>query len=199
MVECGRRLWQRNLIGACEGNLSCQLDDGRILCTPNGAVKGDLGASDLVVIDLNGKQIDSNSNTPSSEIRVHTAIYRECPSVGAVVHAHPIYATSFALAGVTIPTDSLPEALVELGPVALVPFAMPGTEELPAAMLPYLDKHRTFLLANHGAVTVGSGLLEAANRMECLERVAQIIYLSRALGGPVPLGEDDLRRLGGTR
>jgi L-fuculose-phosphate aldolase len=197
MLECGKMLWQRNLIGACEGNLSCRLDENRLLCTRSGVSKGHLTLDDLVEIHLDGKQIDPNSHKPSSEIRVHLAIYRECPHVEAVVHAHPIFATAFALSGVRIPTENMPEALVELGPVALVPFGMPGTDDLPDALKPFIPGHCSFLLANHGAVTTGRSLLEASHRMETFERVAQIVFLSNGLGGPALLPAGVFDRLKG--
>jgi L-fuculose-phosphate aldolase len=126
---------------------------------------------------------------------MHLGIYRQCPEVEAVVHAHPIYATAFGLAGRTVPTEFLPEALLELGPVALVPFALPGTDEVPNSLSPFLGHHRTFLLSNHGAVTVGKSLREATHRMEVLERIAQITYLSHTLGPPRPLTPAQLARL----
>ena len=189
MVAAGRLLWERDLVGATEGNLSCRLGE-HILCTPSGLSKGHLAESDLVVIDLNGNAIEGG--TPSSEIKLHLRLYRVCPEVQAVVHAHPLTATAFATCGQTIPIDFLPEAVVVLGDIALVPFAMPGTESLPDALEPFARQHRTFLLANHGAVTVGPTLLEAAYRMETLERVAKIVAACRQIGEPRPLSDADL-------
>lgn len=125
---------------------------------------------------------------------MHLGIYQQCPHIEAVVHAHPLNATAFALAGKTIPIEFLPEALVELGPVALVPFAMPGTDEVPDSLIPFLERHRTFLLSNHGAVTTGGNLREATYRMEVLERIAQITTLSQALGPPSSLSPAQLAR-----
>ena len=73
----------------------------------------------------------------------------------AVVHAHPPIATGFSLAGQEIPDDLLPESIYVLGSVATVPFCMPGTDEVPDGLEPYLDNHKTFLLSHHGAATMG--------------------------------------------
>jgi len=194
MVAAGRRLWERDLVGATEGNLSCRLGD-HILCTPSGLSKGHLTPEDLVVIDHSGRSLNEIDLKPSSEIRLHLRLYREIPDAQAVVHAHPLTATAFATCGETVPVEMLPEAVVVLGTVALVPFAMPGTDELPDALTPFCRVHRTFLLANHGAATIGSTLMDAVYRMETLERVAQIIFRARQIGTPSPLPESALIRL----
>lgn len=192
MVRAGRLLWERDLVGATEGNLSCRLG-GHLLCTPSGVSKGHLDEDELVEIDLDGNPL--RGGAPSSEIKLHLRVYRHCPDVQAVVHAHPITATGFATAGQTVPTHYLPEAVVVLGDVALVPFAMPGTESLPDALEPFVKSHRTFLLANHGALAVGNSLMDAAHRMETLERVARIIFASHQLGTPNPLPDPAIAEL----
>lgn len=194
MVAAGRRLWERDLVGATEGNLSCRLGE-HVLCTPSGLSKGHLAPEDLVVIDHAGRSLNETDLKPSSEIRLHLRLYREIPEAQAVVHAHPLTATAFATCGEAVPVEMLPEAVVVLGTVALVPFAMPGTDELPDALTPFCRGHRTFLLANHGAATIGRTLMDAVYRMETLERVAQIVFRARQIGIPSPLPEDALIRL----
>jgi len=181
ICEVGRMLWQRGLVGATEGNISVRLDDQHILCTPSGVSKGHLQATDLVVIDYEGKS--STGNTPSSEIRMHLRMYAKRADCMAVVHAHPITATGFALAGESLPNDAMPGSTVVLGPVALVPFGMPGTEDLPNTLEPFLADHKTFLLSHHGAVVMGRDVKDAYHRMEILERTAQIVLTARMLGG----------------
>lgn len=185
LCDIGRRLWQRGLVGACEGNLSVRLDEARILCTPAGVSKGHLKPNDLLVIDRAGKPL--GGGTPSSEIKMHLRIYDRRPDCQAVVHAHPPIATGFALSGTEIPDNLLPEAAMSLGSVALVPFGMPGTDEVPNQLEPLLADHKTFLLSHHGAVVLGSDLHDAYHRMETLERVAQIVLVARLLDGPRPL------------
>ncbi len=185
MCEMGRRLWQRDLIGATEGNLSVRLSADSLLCTPSGLSKGHLQPPDLVVISLDGEVLKGSA--PSSEIKLHLRIYEKRPDCMAVIHAHPPVATGFALAGESIPDNLLPEAAMVLGPVALAPFAMPGTDEAPDSIEPLLADHKTILLSHHGAVTMGNSLLDAFNRMETLERVARIVLTARVLGGAEPM------------
>jgi len=185
MCDVGRRLWQRNLVGATEGNLSVRLSPQRILCTPSGKSKGHLRPDDLVIIDNRGNSVCGKS--PSSEIKLHVRILARRPDCQAVIHAHPPIATAFALAGEDIPDDLMPEAAYVLGSVASVPFGMPGTDEVPNGLDPLLEDHKTFLLANHGAVVMGLDLMDAFNRMEVLERVAQVIMYAKAIGQARPM------------
>ncbi len=185
MCEIGRRLWQRGLVGATEGNLSARLSTRQILCTPTGASLGHMKPDELVVIDNQGKPVDGG--TPSSEIKLHLRILAKRPDCQAVIHAHPPTATAFALAGEDIPDNLLPESAYVLGSVATIPFAMPGTDEVPDAIEPLLEDHKTFLMSHHGAVVMGKDLTDAYNRMETLERISQIILTARQLDTPRPM------------
>ena len=165
--------------------MSARISPQRILCTPSGVSKGHLRPADLIVIDNHGRAVEGGE--PSSEIKMHVAIYAKRPDCQAVVHAHPPIATGFALAGEDIPDDVLPESVVVLGSVATVPFCMPGTEEVPKALEPLLDDHKTFLLSHHGAVVLGKDLMDAYYRMETLERVASIVMNAKLIGKPRPM------------
>lgn len=189
MCEFGRRLWERGLVGAAEGNLSVRLDSGMILCTPAGASKGHMKPSDLVIIDGDGVP-QSDNGRPSSEIKLHLRCLRDRPDCAAVIHAHPPVATAFSLTRRSIPDDLLPEAAYVLGRVALVPYSMPGTDEVPEMLAPFLADHKTFLLSHHGAAALGVDLRDAYNRMETLERVARVLLLAEVLGGAEPLPTD---------
>lgn len=194
MCEMGRRLWQRGLVGAAEGNLSVRLSPQRILCTPTGISKGHMRPGDLVVIDNRGNVVGEGS--PSSEIKLHIRIYAHRPDCVAVIHAHPPVATGFALAGEDIPDDLLPESAVVLGSVATLPFCLPGTDEVPNAIEPLLADHKAFLMSHHGAVVMGKDLQDACFRMETLERVAQVVLVAKQLGGTRAMPERGFRVFG---
>jgi len=180
LVEAGRRLWERDLVGATEGNLSVRLDNGHLLSTPSGVSKGHLAESDLVVIDLQGNALGPGK--VSSEIKLHLAIYGERPDCQAVVHAHPLHATALTLCSMSFPNDLVPEGAVVLGRVETVPFGMPGTDEVPDRLRPFLKQSKTFLLDHHGAVVLGSSPMDAVFRMETLERVARMYFVASSLG-----------------
>jgi L-fuculose-phosphate aldolase len=186
LVELGRRLHARDLVGAAEGNLSARLGDDRFLVTGSGISKGHLAPADLVVVDGAGRVL-CGTRRASTELRMHLAVYAARPDVTAVVHAHPITAVALTVAGVPPPSDLVPEAAVTLGPVAVAAFATPGTDEVPASLAPLLAGHDAILLERHGAITLGRSPTEAFERMETLERVARIALAARLLGRCEPL------------
>ncbi|MGC4000213.1 MAG: class II aldolase/adducin family protein [Anaeromyxobacter sp.] len=186
LIEVCRALHARDLIGAAEGNVSARLCPGLFLVTPSGANKARLAPADLVVVDGSG-QVVRGTGRASTEVRMHLAAYAARPDAAAAVHAHPLTAVALTVAGLPPPDDLVPEAAVTLGPIARVPFATPGTDELPAALAPHLAGHEVFLLERHGALALGHTLAEAFDRMETLERVARIALLARAAGRCEPL------------
>ena len=98
IVRVGKLLHQRSYIAATDGNLSVRLDEDRVLVTPTGMSKGGMKTADMVVVDMDGRQIKGR-RTVTSEIGMHLLIYSMRPDVRAVVHAHPKTATGFAAAG----------------------------------------------------------------------------------------------------
>lgn len=193
MCEVGRRLYAKGLIGATEGNISCRLSPRQILCTPTGLCKGFMRPDDLTVIDTAGNIV--RGAPPSSEIKLHLGIFKGRKDCQAVIHAHPPIATAFTVAGENIPDDILPEAAYVLGSVVTVPFAFPGTDEVPRSLEPFLEDHKTFLLSHHGAATMGSSLFDALYRMETLERIAFMIYTARTMGKLLPMPSSAFTKL----
>jgi L-fuculose-phosphate aldolase len=89
----------------------------------------------------------------------------------------------------------LPELILLVGRVPLVPYGTPGTPELGERVEPFIARHDAVLLANHGAVTVGPTLEAAWIRMESLEHAARILFVARALGRVTELTADAVKRL----
>jgi L-fuculose-phosphate aldolase len=191
IVAVCRRLYDRGLIAGQDGNVSVRLPSGHILVTPAGLSKVDVAVEDLVELAPDGSQVTPGPRA-SSEVGMHLRIYRERADVRAVVHAHPPVATAFGVAGRDFMDAILPEVIFHLGSVPLVPFAMPGTPALGDAMAPFLARHDAFLLASHGATTVGPSLRLAHQRMENLEHAARILHAAEALGPLTPLRAEDV-------
>ncbi len=91
------------------------------------------------------------------------------------------------MAGYTLDTTLLPEAIVALGEVPTVPYQMPTTWAFAQAVGEAMHHADAALLENHGSVAVGNSLQTAFNIMETLERAAQVFYLATTLGGARPL------------
>jgi L-fuculose-phosphate aldolase len=194
LVACGRRLDALGFAPATDGNVSARLGPGSLLVTPAGREKGSLAPGELLVVDLEGRVLEGEGR-PSTEIPMHLLCYRRRGDVGGVVHAHPPVATAFAAAGVPLDASVMPEIVLTVGPVPLVPYATPGTEELARALAPLVEGHDAFLLASHGVLTLGRDVREALHRMERVEHLAKVTLAARLLGGPRSLTDSEVLSL----
>lgn len=194
IIEVGDYLAKRQYHAALAGNISARLSQNRVLCTRHAADIGNLRPDDIVLCDMAGNCL-KGKKVPTSEFDMHRVAYEERKDVGAVIHSHPPTAMAFAAASTPLDALMLPEMVVLLGPVALVPYATPGTTALAERLRPFLQAHDGFLLENHGALTVGRDSREAALRMELLEHSAQITLLVRQIGKPFVLKPEELESL----
>jgi L-fuculose-phosphate aldolase len=179
IVEVGRRLYARGLIGGNEGNISVREGD-TLLVTPAGVCKGFLSPEMIVRTDLDGRPL--GGGRASTEILMHTAVYRRRNDVTAVVHAHPPTATGFAAAGIPLDRPLIAEAVVTLGAVPIIPYGQPSTSELAKNVGDAICASHALLMANHGAITVGDSLSRAWERMETVEQLAKVALVTRILG-----------------
>lgn len=194
LVGVCQKLARRKWVANHDGNVSCRLGDGRFLASPTAVHKGDVGLEMLVVVDGEGKVVQGTRKV-FSEMALHLAIYRARPDVQWVVHAHPPYATAWAVAGESFfEVPFMGEPVVSLGArIPLVPYLAPG--EGPGPLEAEIQEVDAVLLANHGVFTVGKDAETAFLRMELVEHVARIAALARPLGGPRPLPHDAVEKL----
>lgn len=196
ICEIGKRIYDRGMVAANDGNISVKLNDNEFLCTPTGVSKGFMTPEYICKVDANGKVIQANPGfKPSSEIKMHMRVYKERPDVKSVVHAHPMYATAFAIAGIPLTQPIMPEAVIALGCVPIAEYGTPSTEEIPDAVSKHLQYFDAVLLENHGALAYSDSLLAAYHKMESVEFYAQLLFLSRQLGGPKELSDAQVKRL----
>src|SRR6186713_11614 len=198
IVEVGRRLYARGYTASNDGNISTRLDDRRLLMTPKSVCKGFMSPDMMVVTDLDGKKL-AGDRDPSSEMQMHLEVYRQRPDARAVVHAHPPIATGFAVAGIALDRAVLAEVVTTLGSVPIADYATPSTKELPEAVRKYVKAHDGMLLANHGALTLGTDVFAAYYKMETIEHFAKISLVARMLGGENLISRDEVLRLQGLR
>lgn len=196
MCEIGKRVYQRGMVAANDGNFSVKLGSDEFLCTPTGVSKGFMTPEYICKVNARGEVLEANEGfRPSSEIKMHMRIYERRPDVGAVVHAHPMYATTFAIAGQPLMDPIMPEAVIFLGGVPLARYGTPSTMEIPDSIEEFLPDYDAVLLENHGALTYSDTLLNAYHRMESVEFYARLMYQAKMLGGPQILGPDKVEAL----
>ena len=196
ICDIGKRIYNKNMVAANDGNISVKLNDHEFLCTPTGVSKGFMTPEYICKVDETGAVIEANEGfRPSSEIKMHMRVYAKRSDVGAVVHAHPNFATSFAIAGIPLSQPIMPEAVISLGCVPLTPYGTPSTPEIPDSIEEYLNDFDSVLLENHGALTWSTDLLSAYMKMESLEFYAELLYKSRMLGGPEEFSKEQIAKL----
>jgi L-fuculose-phosphate aldolase len=189
IVEVARNLYERQLNCGYAGNLSVRVGD-LIWVTPAAVPKHRLMPEQIVKVDLEGHPL--SPGRPSSEAKMHYALYRAKPSIGAIVHAHPPFATLVATSPIELP-PILPEMEIVLGAVTWIPYARPGTQKLADAVAGALAHAKFGILLNHGALSVGRTLSEAFDFLEMGESLCQTHVFARLLGLTNTLPREDVR------
>jgi len=179
IVAGGRRLGARGLIWAGEGNLSVRLDPERLLITPSGRRKDQLGPDDLVVVrpghpDGEREARSRSGLGPSSDLAIHLALHAARRDMGAVVHAHLPASLGLTMAGEVPDPGVLPETALFIPRLPYVSFGEMGSDDLAARVAAALtDGPEPFavacLLERHGGVAVGSDVDAAVDRLELVE------------------------------
>jgi len=184
IVAAGRKLWQRQYVDGNGGNISFRLGENAVLCTPTLVSKADLRPEDLCLVDLEGNQL-AGTRARTSEILMHLEIYKAVPEAKAVLHCHPPHATAYAITGKVPPTCVIPEYEVFVGGVALAQYETPGTQAFADAVLPFVRKHNTVLLQNHGIVCWADTVTHAEWYAEVVDTYCWTLMLAAQLGAPI--------------
>jgi len=196
IVRVMRICTQKRLIESNDGNISCRLDDSRLIITPSGSYKADLQPDEMIIMNLDGTVLQCKlGSRPTSETLLHLEAYHQRADINAVLHAHPLHATALTIAGIPFPIDLIPEVLLTLGDVPTAAYATPGTIDMALAIRPLIKTYNTILLSHHGSLSVGKTLIETLIDLERLEHAAESYALAASLGKIIPLPEGELPRL----
>jgi L-fuculose-phosphate aldolase len=189
VAETARRLAVEGLVLGTAGNVSERSDD-LIAVTPTGAVLEHVAAEDIVVVDLDGSPVDGEL-APTSELALHLGAYRR-DEVGAVVHVHSPFATALSCV-----LDELPVVhygmLALGGPVRVASYATFGSLELADLTLDALRDRTAALMANHGAIALGTDMPSALENARLLEWACTLYWRAASLGTPRTLDEEQLQ------
>lgn len=166
---------------------------------PSGVASEDLTPENQVVCTLDGTPADGwdNAHGPSSDTAAHAHVYRNMPGVGGVVHTHSTYATAWAARAEEIPCVITAMADEFGGPIPVGPFAIIGDYSIGRGIVETLSGHRSraVLMQNHGVFTIGRDAEDAVKAAVMCEDVARTVHVSRQLGEPVPIAQEDIDRL----
>ena len=193
LVEVAHRTYRLGLVAATDGNVSARLPGGQMMISPSGSCLGELTVEDLVIVDAQDRVVKAAADRkPSSERKMHVAVYNARPDVDAILHAHPPTAIGFSVAGETLAGCVLPEVIVGLGTIPTLAYTTPTTQETAdavGAMIPHRD---AIMLDRHGSVTVGKTIIEAFRKLEKLEHAAHITLIAKQLGRVRQLPTDEV-------
>ncbi|AKK06676.1 ribulose-5-phosphate 4-epimerase-like epimerase or aldolase [Corynebacterium mustelae] len=194
IIAAGDLVWQREMVAANDGNISARLSNGWILCTPTGISKRGMTLADLVLLDPSGAVI-AGENHPSSEVKMHLRVYELAPEVHGVVHAHPTFATVFAVNGAAPPTDLVAETVVLMPTIPVAPFAVPSTQEVPDSISAIVPQSSVCLLEHHGALSWGGSVMDAYYQMERLEHVSKLGFYCKLIGADRSIAPERLAQI----
>jgi L-fuculose-phosphate aldolase len=173
LIDYGLKSYNHGFVTETEGNLSARLSDDRFLVTPSHVPYEKRQVEDIVLIDGAGNLL-KGSRKPTTETRMHLAVYKARSDVNGIVHAHPVYCSILAVMG-----EPLPPILDEMYPylggvVHVTQFAPSGSAEIAAECVKSLGNRAAVLLSNHGNLCVGKNMSRAFQTAKYVEKYAQI-------------------------
>lgn len=189
-----RRIYERHLTTSTGGNVSVRCPDGVIAITPSGIDKATVTADQVALLQPDGANLTPTLR-PSSEGKMHLAIYAQHPAVQAVVHAHPPTASLFACSATPIDLGLLCETYALLDPPVKAPYALSGSDELALVVAEYAGRSCAILLENHAVLTTGQDLMQAFQRLELLEGAARATLAAAQLSNVRRLTDVEKREL----
>ncbi len=192
ICNIGEKVHQQGFVAANDGNISYRLSKDVFLITPTNVSKGELDPNDL--IKINGDRIEGEKK-PSSEYRMHLEIYKHRSDINSIIHVHSPYATAFAMIGKGMEELIMPEVVVTLGKIPLVPYKTPSTQKFAKIVTEFASKWDALLLERHGVVTLGSDLRDAYYKLERTEHVFKVLSIARTIGDIKSLTSEEVSEL----
>ncbi len=191
LIRTAQLLSVAGLSPGTSGNLSARTETG-FLVTPTGLACGDLVPESLIELDQRGEKLEG-ALRPSSEWRLHAAVYRQRPMINAVIHVHSRYATALACNREQIPAFHYHVAKAGGDSIRCTEYATFGSVELAENAMISLEGRTACLLANHGQVALGDSLATALDLAREVEELAGIYCIARQVGRPVLLSTEEMK------
>lgn len=190
VVRGAQEIYAKGLVEDGEGNISVRLSKNEILVTPTSTNYDRLTPESIVHMDLDGNVIGSG-NIPSTEVKMHLAVYRDRPKVNCVIHDHSTYATIISVLRKNIPILMEQQIIFLGGEIKCTKITEAHTDEMGTSALEALDKNNAAILANHGAVICGKSVDHAVRFGVILEKLSKVYWGSLQVGEPLPIPEEN--------
>ncbi len=193
VADTARAMSEQGLSPRRAGNVSARFGSD-MLMTPSGVRYEELDAAKIVRVAEDGATLPGELK-PSSEWRMHAAVYRVKPEAKAIVHCHSTDATALACAHRPIPAFHYMVCLAGGSDIPLAPYATFGTQALADAVAATLKDRRAALMAHHGQIATGPDLQSALDLAGEVETLAGMyIRTLQAGSGPV-LDDEEIARV----
>jgi len=189
VVDGAKKIFQKGLVQAGEGNVSFRIPNkDELLITPTFNTYEDLEKPDIVHMKFNGRVL-KEGKLPSTEYKLHVAVYQLRPKVMSVIHTHSPYATMMSAARKKIPVLIEEQVIFLGGYIDVSEFASAHTEEFSENAIKALGTRNGTLMANHGVLVCGRTMKHAVKMAELVEKLAWIHYGATLMGGTVTISE----------
>lgn len=196
-VDVCHRLGRHMYVTGYGGNAAWKMEENVLLITPTQMNKGDIQPEDVVFINLQGEKLEGKRR-PTGETPMYLNFFNERPDINSVVHCHPPQTNAFAITKAKnwLMRPLFPETITEVGPVPVVPFAQPLTQELADQFLPYLQHYNAFIMENHGLVIMSRlDINWTMMNTELLEMTSLHIHQARIHGDIKEISREDVRKM----
>lgn len=189
-----RRVYEKRLTTCFGGNISIRETDYFII-SETGIDKSIIDENNISCVSYDN--IVLNNVVPSSEYRIHSEIYKNHANINAIIHAHPPFATAYALSNANLDTRISSEMYKNLGKVVVSKYAAPGSSELASVVSDAAYEGNTIIMKNHGVIVLADNIHKAYYMLELLEQLAKMSFVITLIGNKETIESEKLFLLGG--
>lgn len=187
IIQIGKLIYDKGYNAGKDGNISVRLDKDHIMITASGALLGFLTNDDLIIVNNNGDPVDETTKKPSSEIILHTEIYKERSDINAVIHAHAPYSIALSMLDIDIEHHLYSTAA---GPIPITETALPSCSDSWDKIQPFVKKRSKAILKRHGLVAWSKDLMTAFVKLEETEHFAKSLVHAFAVKQIEPISQE---------
>jgi L-fuculose-phosphate aldolase len=198
MLRVIKELDSKGIMCGSSGNISIKIDENSYIITPSGVSVFNINEEDFLLIDSSGGILNSSNDNlkPSSEVLMHLFCYKKRGDIGAIIHSHAPYSSALAITGKSLDLCIMPEIIMVLGQIPLVPYKTPATGQLAEFVSEYIKKgYKALLLENHGILVTGENIFDACNNISIVENYAKTYINALSIGNIKPLSKDEVSQL----
>ncbi len=195
ILDACQQITDLKLVSSTWGNVSIRLENGNIIITPSGIPYDEIREEDIVLCDKDGNVIEGTL-LPSSELKMHVALYAKRSDVNAIVHTHSLYASIASSIFDEVPILVEDVAMVIGSTIKVTKYKLPGTAELANEVVNIIEDGNAVIISNHGQVAVGSTMDDALLSAQMCEKAAQMYVMAIQSGrSPRALSDRDINVL----